>query len=220
MAKYVVTGANRGIGLGLCRRLHQHGHEVIAVCRRPSTELANLGVTMIADIDITDQVQVDQLAATLSGQQVDVLINNAGVWSDERIESLDADSLIQAFAVNAVGPLRVTSALLGCLTVGSKVAFISSRMGSIEDNTTGGRYGYRMSKAALNAAGRSLAIDLKSKGIAVALLHPGHVKTDMGGISAPCTVETSAAGILGVIDQLTVEHSGQFWHQNGEKLPW
>lgn len=220
MAKYVITGANRGIGLGLCRCLHEQGHDVIAVCRQSSDELAALGVNVIAGIDISDQSQVDHLAVALSGQQIDVLINNAGMWTNETIDALDAESLISAFSVNAVGPLRVTSALLGCLTEGSKVAFISSRMGSIGDNTAGGRYGYRMSKAALNAAGRSLAIDLAPKGISVALLHPGHVKTDMGGASAPCTVEDSVAGVLAILDHLTLDNSGQFWHQNGESLPW
>lgn len=128
--------------------------------------------------------------------------------------------LEEQFAVNAIAPLRVTRALLGNLTSGSKVALITSRMGSIADNDSGGYYGYRMSKAALNAAGKSLANDLQGPGIAVAILHPGMVATRMIGFNSDVSPAQAAAGIAARIDELTLENSGTFWHANGDVLPW
>ena len=130
------------------------------------------------------------------------------------------DSVRRQFEVNALGPLRVTCSLIPALRNGAKIALLTSRMGSIADNESGGSYGYRMSKAALNAAGVSLAKDLSSRGIAVAILHPGYVKTDMTGPSALIDAEESVAGLLDRIDQLNLENSGSFWHMNGELLPW
>lgn len=217
----VVTGANRGIGLALSTLLKQRGDEVIAVCRSNSPELAGLGATVIDGVDVSEQPGIDKLAAALAGRAVDLLINNAGILRWETgLEQLNFDDVRRQFEVNALGPLRVTRALRSNLRKGAKVALITSRMGSIADNSSGGSYGYRMSKAALNMAGKSLAQDLKASGIAVAILHPGMVKTDMIRGHGQIEPLDAAKGLLARIDALTLESSGGFWHQNGEVLPW
>ena len=149
-----------------------------------------------------------------------MLINNAGLLQDEQLGQIDFDSIRQQMEINAYAPLRVTEALLPNLQQGAKVALITSRMGSIADNDSGGRYGYRASKAALNAFGKSLAMDLKPKGIAVALLHPGYVKTRMVNFGGLITPEESAAGLAARIEGLSLKNTGTFWHSNGEVLPW
>lgn len=217
----VVTGANRGIGLALSALLKQRGYEVIAVCRSNSPALVELGVTVIDGVDVSEQAGIDKLAATLSGRTIDLLINNAGILRWETgLDQLDFDDVRRQFEVNALGPLRVTRALRANLHKGAKVALITSRMGSIADNSSGGTYGYRMSKAALNMAGKSLAQDLKASGIAVAILHPGMVKTEMIAGHGQIEPADAAKGLLARIDALTLESSGGFWHQNGEMLPW
>jgi len=217
----LITGANRGVGLAMAKQFSERGEKVFGVCRQSSPELADLpDVTVIDGIDVTNAADVQKLAATLQGIQIDILINNAGILTDEILGEINYQSIEQQYAVNTMGPLRVTEALLGNLTEGSKIALITSRMGSIADNTSGGRYGYRMSKAALNAAGMSLTHDLKPKGIAVAILHPGYVKTDMTGHTGLIAADESASGLIQLIDDLTIENSGSFWHTNGELLPW
>jgi len=219
MGLSLVTGANRGIGLELCRQLAARGASVVAVCRRTSPALDALGVRVEAGVEVTDGAALAALATRLKGETIDLLINNAGIGEWGGLEGIDFASVERQFAVNAMGPLKVTSALLALLHEGSKVAIVTSRMGSIADNGSGGFYGYRMSKAAVNAAGASLAHDLRGKGIAVALLHPGMVNTDMThhGISP----EESVRGLLARIDGLTPATSGQFVHAGtGEKLPW
>lgn len=221
MATYLITGTNRGIGYEYCRQLHQRGDTVIAVCRQPSGELKDLGVRVESGIDITDDTSVTDLAQRLGDTQLDVLINNAGIVQRVTLDDLDFESMRQQFEVNALGPLRLTTALLPNLSTGSKVAMMTSRMGSIADNTSGGSYGYRMSKVALSMAGKSLAHDLKPQGIAVAILHPGLVQTRMTGFtSSGITPEESVNGLLARIDGLTLENTGTFWHANGEVLPW
>ena len=214
------TGANRGIGLALSRYYANRGDHVIAVCRSSSDELENLGVTVIDQIDVTDDASIARLAASLSGKTIDILINNAGILRSGSLDSLDYNSIIEQFQVNAVAPLRVTEALLDKLVSGSKIALITSRMGSIDDNTSGGAYGYRMSKAALNAAGKSLAIDLKAKGIAVSLLHPGYVQTEMVNFNGDISAELAASRLADRIAALDMNSTGRFWHSNGELLPW
>src|SRR5262245_30715193 len=179
MGAHVITGANRGIGFELTRQFAERGQDVIGVCRRSSPDLDGLGVRVEAGVDVSDASSVAELAGRLKGVTIDVLVNNAGILRRETLDSVDFAGVEQQFEVNALGPLRVTSALLALLHEGAKVAIVTSRMGSIADNGSGGYYGYRMSKAAVNAAGVSLARDLKSRGIAVALLHPGMVNTDM-----------------------------------------
>jgi NAD(P)-dependent dehydrogenase (short-subunit alcohol dehydrogenase family) len=218
MTTFLVTGANRGIGYELCRQLQAAG-DVIAVCRSSSPELDRLKVQVEADIDIASDESVAQLAKRLQGVAIDVLINNAGVAQKNTLDDLDFDSIRQQFEVNALGALRITQALLPNLRAGAKIALITSRMGSIADNTSGSSYGYRMSKAALSMAGKSLSIDLQPRQIAVAILHPGMVSTDMTRHSGIPAAE-SVRGILERIQQLNLQNSGTFWHANGEELPW
>jgi NAD(P)-dependent dehydrogenase (short-subunit alcohol dehydrogenase family) len=221
MAFSVVTGANRGIGLALAALLKERGSDVLAACRSTSAELGKLGVQVVDGVDVADEAGIAKLVKAVGERPVDLLINNAGilVWEEGR-EKLDLDGIRKQFEVNALAPLRVTWALRGRLGKGSKVALITSRMGSIDDNTSGGAYGYRMSKAALNMAGKSLAVDLEPAGVAVAILHPGMVKTDMIGGHGQVEPEDAAKGLLARIDAVSLETSGGFWHANGERLPW
>ena len=221
MATFLVTGANRGIGYEYCRQLQQRGDEVIAVCRSTSEALEALEVRVETGVDLTSEEAVATLAQKLQGVSLDVLINNAGILERVSLETLDFESIRKQFEVNAIGPLRLTQALLPNLRSGSKVIMMTSRMGSIGDNTSGNSYGYRMSKVALSMAGKSLSHDLKPQGIAVAILHPGLVSTRMTGFTTNgITPEASVHGLLARIDALTLENSGTFWHANGEPLPW
>lgn len=216
----VITGANRGIGLELARLYQTQGWQVVGICRHSSPALDDLGVKVVSGIDVAEEDAGQQVSVALANQSVDLLINNAGILMDEKLGSLDFDTINAQFQVNTLGPLRITEALLDNLQEGAKVALISSRMGSIADNTSGGRYGYRMSKAALNAAGMSLAHDLKSQGIAVAIFHPGFVSTDMVGGRGEIEPEVAASRLAQRIHELSLETSGTFWHSNGEVLPW
>jgi NAD(P)-dependent dehydrogenase (short-subunit alcohol dehydrogenase family) len=216
----LVTGANRGVGLELCRQLADRGWSAIGACRESSAELDALGIRVERGLDVTSEQAVADLARRLEGVQLDLLINNAGLLTRESLEEMDYDRIRRQFEVNAVGPLAVTVALLPNLTRGSKVILVTSRMGSIGDNTSGGRYGYRMSKAALNIAGVSLAHDLRPRGVAVAILHPGFVRTGMTGFEGFIDPPEAAAGLIARVEELTLETSGGFWHQNGERLPW
>lgn len=220
MARVLVTGSNRGIGLAMVRQLVARGDDVIAACRRSSEELSGLGVQVEEGVDVTDDAAVAALAARLNGTRIDILINNAGLLQSTPLDALDFDSIRRQHEINALGPLRVTAALLPNLSRGSKVAIITSRMGSIADNTSGGSYGYRMSKAAVNMAGRSLALDLAPRGVSVVLLHPGYVRTAMTGNNGLIDAEESAAGLLARIDEQTLEETGRFVHMSGERLPW
>lgn len=220
MKHVVITGANRGIGLELARHYQAEGWQVTGVCRESSTELDKVAAQIIEGIDVTSKQCITRLVTALRGQTIDLLINNAGVLLNDSLGELDIDSLRLQMEINAFAPLMITEALLPNLQAGSKIANITSRMGSIADNDSGGRYGYRASKAAFNALGRSLAIDLKGRGIVVAQLHPGFVKTRMvnfGGLISP---EESATGLAARIAAFNLENSGSFWHSNGEELPW
>jgi NAD(P)-dependent dehydrogenase (short-subunit alcohol dehydrogenase family) len=220
MATVIVTGANRGIGLELCRQLAERGDRVIAVCREASAELEKLDVKIESGVDVTKEADVAALGQRLAGEPVDVLINNAGVLLPDALGGVDFDRVRTQLEVNAIGPLRVTQALADRLARGSKVALVTSRMGSIADNTSGAMYGYRMSKAALNAAGASLAQDLKSRGVAVVILHPGFVRTEMTGNRGAVEPADAAGALIARIDELTLETTGRFLHANGETLPW
>ncbi len=221
MATCLITGANRGIGMAYCRQLQARGDSVIAVCRTASPELEQLGVRIEAGVDLTAEDAVEDLVRRLEGLPLDVVILNAGVLERTSLERLDPGSLRRQFELNAVAPLRLTHALLSQLQRGSKLALMSSRMGSIADNSSGGSYGYRMSKVALGMAGKSLAHDLRPRGIAVAILHPGLVSTRMTGFTSQgISAEEAVQGLLQRIDALTLENSGSFWHANGSLLPW
>jgi NAD(P)-dependent dehydrogenase (short-subunit alcohol dehydrogenase family) len=216
----LITGANRGIGLALTRLYLQRGDRVYAVCRETNAELDQTGADVIAGIDVTSPDNIKTLQQVLHGVSLDLLINNAGIFKKETLDAMDFTAIGEQLAINAVAPLRVTHALLANLHKGSKVALITSRMGSIGDNGSGSYYGYRMSKAALNAAGKSLALDLQASGISVAILHPGMVSTRMVGFAGDVSPEQSASGLAARIDALTLASSGTFWHANGQVLPW
>jgi NAD(P)-dependent dehydrogenase (short-subunit alcohol dehydrogenase family) len=216
----LVTGANRGIGLEFCRHYQHRGDQVIGVCRQRSNELQEMGVEIIDGIDIGDLSSLHNLRQKLRGMTLDILVNNAGILHVEYLKQMDWDHIQKQLDINAIGPLRVTHTLLDNLVAGSKVALVTSRMGSIQDNNSGGYYGYRMSKAALNAAGKSLAIDLRPRGIAVALLHPGYVRTDMTQHNGDIMPDIAASRLMQRIDELTLDTTGGFWHSNGERLEW
>ncbi len=219
MATVLVTGANRGIGLQLCKQLAERGDAVIAVCREASDELSALDVRLIDGIDVSSGTAVETLRQELDGQPIDVLINNAGILRRDTFGDIDYDIMTEQYRVNTLGPLRVTEALADNLHEGSKVAIVSSRVGSIEDNGSGGNYGYRASKAAVNMIGTNLKHELLPRGIAVAILHPGLVATDMTGGSGIAPAD-SARGLIERVDELTLENTGGFWHAEGYTLPW
>lgn len=219
----LVTGSNRGIGLEMCAQLKQRGFDVIATCRQHSLNLKKLGVEVIENVAVSDLNSLATLVDTLDSRRIDWLINNAGIADGIAMNELNEQTIASCkrmYEVNSLGPLLTTQALIGNLGEGSKVGIITSRMGSIDDNDSGGSYGYRMSKAAVNAAGKSLSIDLKPKGIAVAILHPGWVRTDMTGHNGLIDTDESVSGLLQRMEELTLNTSGTFWHTNGDLLPW
>ena len=217
----LITGANRGIGLAMTQQLTSRGDSVIACCRTSSKELVATGAQIVEGLDLTDPHSHQALFERVGSQPIDILINNAGLLLSDNLENLDPANIRRQFEINALTPLLLTKAMLATMRKpGAKVALITSRMGSIEDNTSGGQYGYRMSKVALNMAGVSLAHDLKPEGISVCILHPGYVRTGMTNYSGIIDPEESAQGLIARIDALTLESSGQFWHSNGDLLPW
>ena len=221
--RVLVTGTNRGIGLELCRQLKQRGDEVIATCRKASKELKDLDVEIIEGVEVSDPRSLSGLAEKLDGRKIDWLINNAGIAGGLGLSDIDVDaieSFKRMYEVNSLGPLLTTQTLLNNLNEGSKVGIITSRMGSVADNDSGGSYAYRMSKAAVNAAGKSLSIDLRSKGISVGILHPGYVRTDMTNHNGLMDTDESASGLLARMDELNLNNTGSFWHSNGDLLPW
>ena len=223
MNTILITGANRGIGLALATRYAARGDRVIAVCRHASAELEHTGAQVEAGIDVTDAAALATLAQRLGDTRIDVLVLNAGILGNEALGSLDEagfERMRQQFEVNALGPLRVAQALLGHLGEGAKIGIVTSRMGSIADNDSGGYYGYRASKAAVNAIGKSLAVDLGPRGITVVQLHPGYVATDMVGGTGDVSPAQSAAQLIERLDQVTLADTGTFWHANGTPLPW
>lgn len=216
----VITGANRGIGLAMCMHFKAQGDKVFALCRNSSTDLEELNVNVIEGIDVASDIGVENMVAALSNVDIDVLVCNAGILRDESLSQLNLDTIREQFEINALAPLRVVATLQANLNEGAKVALITSRMGSISDNTSGGRYGYRMSKAALNAAAMSLSHDLASKKIAVGIYHPGYVQTEMVNYGGDISASDSAKKLVGLINQLTQDQSGVFKHSNGSVLPW
>lgn len=216
----LITGANRGIGLALTEKYLGRGDKVYAVCRNATDELSSTGAEIIEGIDVSHAEDINKLKKHMKGIGIDILINNAGILRNESLNEMNFDSIEEELAINALAPLRITHALLDNLHEGSKIALMTSRMGSIEDNGSGGYYGYRMSKAALNAAGKSLANDLKPRKISIAILHPGFVSTRMVNFSGNVSPEDAAKGLIDRIDELALATSGTFWHANGEVLPW
>ncbi len=219
MGTILITGCNRGIGLQLATQLNDRGDTVIGVCRTPSDDLSSLDIRIIAGIDVSDGESITSLKAELGDEPIDVLINNAGILLGDEFGALDYTDMLAQFNVNTLGPLRVTEALRNNLAEGSKVAIVSSRVGSIADNVSGGYYGYRASKAAVNQVATNLVHEFRPKGIAVAILHPGLVATDMTD-GEGITPAESAKGLIQRIDDLTIDTTGGFWHAEGYMLPW
>jgi NAD(P)-dependent dehydrogenase (short-subunit alcohol dehydrogenase family) len=219
MTTVLITGCNRGIGLEVARQLVERGDDVIGVCRSASDALRDSGAEVIDNVDVTEDEGASRLASAVGDREIDIVVNNAGILRSDNLDSVNYDDMIEQYRVNTIGPLRVTRALRPNLSSGSKVFIVTSRVGSIEDNGSGGNYGYRCSKSAANMVGMNLHHDLSPDGIAVILLHPGYVATDMtggGGIPAP----ESARGIVARLDELGLEQSGTFWHAEGYALPW
>ena len=219
MKTALITGANRGIGLELAKQLQDKNYNVIVACRSSSSELEALGCQVEKNFDVGNQESVQALASKLSDTNLDLLINNAGILDSMGIDNLDYDSIRQQFEINTLGPLRVSENFLPNLTKGSKIAIITSRMGSIADGS-GGQYGYRVSKTAVNMVGSCLAHDLKDQGISVALLHPGYVRTGMTGNNGLINADESANGLIQRIDELNIGNTGGFWHTDGTELTW
>lgn len=216
----LITGSNRGIGLELTKQFLSQGDQVFALCRKSSSELIHLKPTRIFEgMDVLNSNSIRDLPSKLLDTKIDILINNAGILILDNLQSLDEENVFTQFLVNALGPLKVVKVLLSSLKKNAKLIFLTSRMGSIADNNSGSYYGYRASKAALNAIAVSLAKDLSPRGISVGIFHPGMVATRMSGgqgISATESVE----GLIKRIESLNLQNSGKFFHQNGEELPW
>jgi len=216
----VVTGANRGIGLEIARILAERGERVFAACRRRSPELDALPVRVIDAVDVSDDRSVTALRERLQAEPIDLLINNAGLLRYDRLDNLDWDGIRRQFEVNTLGPLRVSAALGPSMRRGGKIGIVSSRVGSLADNTSGGLYGYRISKAAVNMVGVNLARDFKPRGIAVYVLHPGYVRTAMTGGAGHVDPHRAAQGLIERLDNLKLADTGTFWHAQGHPLPW
>lgn len=221
MTTTLITGANRGIGLELARLHAQRGDRVIAVCRSRSTELESVpGVEIHDGVDVTDEAAIARVSSALAGTTLERVILNAGILREDALDDFSVGEVRAQIEVNAIAPLRWARALRPCFRRGTKLALVTSRMGSMADNGSGGYYGYRMSKAALNAAGVSLARDLASAGVAVILVHPGFVRTEMTEGAGNVDPDEAAAQIAARIDALTLETSGSFVHANGQPLPF
>lgn len=219
--QYLVTGGNRGIGLELVKGLLSKDIAVDVWCRHSSPELKALPVNIIEGVELTDIQSMQAAQHQIANQRYEGVICNAGLLSNETIQDFDAaayERVLEQFRINSLAPLFCVSLLKEQLLPAAKIVLITSRMGSVADNTSGSRYGYRMSKAALNMAAKSLAQDLPQQH--VILLHPGYVKTGMTGFNGNCSPEESAQQLLHQIFNLTPESSGQFFHANGEMLPW
>jgi len=224
MATILITGANRGIGLELARQYAAAGHDVIRTAR--GHDRAEKSVGELLPLDVTNDASVAALADMLAGRPIDLVINNAGVSGPDPAHQSSTDmdfaGFLSVLDANVIGPLRVTQALLPNLRAakGAKVAVVSSRMGQFNNEWLSGFVAYRASKAAVNKVFQILAADLKAEGIAVAMLHPGWVRTDMGGPGADLDVSESAAGIIEVLAGLDVATTGRFTAYNGEALAW
>jgi NAD(P)-dependent dehydrogenase (short-subunit alcohol dehydrogenase family) len=220
----LVTGANRGLGLEFVRQLQARGETVIATAREPeaAAELRNTGARVEA-LDVGDPASIEAFAGSLGEQPIDLLINNAGMGvGGKSFVDEDFNAVETYFRVNSLGPMRLTQRLLPNLRAGQgkRIAGLTSKMGSIADNTSGGAYGYRASKSALNMLNKSMSIDLRREGFTCVVLHPGWVATDMGGAAAPLAAPESVRGMLAVIDGLGPEDGGRFFDYLGAEIPW
>lgn len=224
MSLALVVGADRGIAHAICRQLAGRGDQVIAACLGEQSDLASLGIRVEPKVDVTSDAAVARLAERLRGTRLDWLLHVAGVLGVDEFGAIDFGDMRRQFEINTLGPLRVVQALAGCLGAGSKVGIVTSRVGSLADNGSGGLYAYRVSKAGANMVALNLHHDLSKRGIAVVALHPGTVATDLtkgfpGNLNY-IQPEEAAAGLIRRMDELTLASSGEFRHANGQKLPW
>jgi len=220
MRTVVITGANKGIGLQLAKHYKQDGDEVIAAVRNSSDELEALGAKVYENVDVTNDEQVLEFKRQLGDTTIDILFNNSGQLSSEDMLDMNYDRIRQQFEVNTLGPLRMTHTLNHLFARGSKIGIVSSRVGSMTDNGGGGNYGYRISKTGANMVGKNLSIDFAPRGIGVYLLHPGHVSTEMINFQGSIAPQDAAKGLKKVMENLTLEQTGTFWHAEGYELPW
>ena len=220
MARWVIVGASRGIGLAMVQQLCARGEEVIAAMRKSTPALDETCAEVVEGVDVTSEEGAARLAEALAGRRVDMLVHNAGILKSDNLATLDFDEALRHYNVNALGPLRVVRALLPNLGEGSKIGIVTSRVGSLGDNASGGNYAYRMSKAAANMAMKNLSIELAPRGIAVQALHPGYVRTDMTQGRGNIDAEVAAHGLILRMDELDMDRTGTFWHAEGYELPW
>ena len=227
MPTVLVVGANRGIGLEFVRQYAADGWRVVAGCRRPDEAsdlqaLAQDGEVEVHAVDTTAAAQVGSFKSAVGDRPLDLVIANAGVYGGDHqgVGDVDFDAMARTLAVNTLGPVRIAEAFSANLSRGGKLVAITSQMGSIEDNGSGGFIAYRASKAGLNAAWKSIALALAPKGVTAMVLHPGWVSTDMGGAKAPTTPEQSVSGMREVIAALTPDDAGTFRAFDGRTLPW
>ncbi len=221
MPTVLITGANRGLGLEFTRQYAADGWKVIATCRNPIGlgELATVpGEIEVHGLEVTDHAQIERLATELADTKIDLLINNAGVYGPLDADP-DHDAWSQVMRVNAMAPLKIAQAFAPQVA-GGMIATVTSKMGSIAENSSGGTYIYRSSKAALNAVMVSLSHDLRADGIIVAVLHPGWVRTDMGGANGLIDAPESVAGMRRVLAGLSASDSGGFFNYDGSRVPW
>ena len=219
----LITGANRGIGLHLSEQLKEKEFNIYALVRKTNDPLNIIAKKVIENIDLKDPNTINNAQEKLKNISFDIIINNAGILQSESLHNLgknSIDQIMNQFQLNALAPIIITKTFLHQLTKNSKVIFMTSRMGSIADNNSGSRYGYRMSKAALNAAAKSLSIDLKEKNIPVGIFHPGWVKTKMTNFTGNLTPNIAAKQLIERIEELNLENSGVFKHSDGSNLPW
>lgn len=214
----VITGGNRGIGLALTQKFLGEGHSVTVLCRKTSKELSETEATVIEGIDVTNEECLKDAADKVG--KVDCLISNSGVLISDSFETFKFEDIQKQIEVNTYGPLKLARAFSKKLEEGSKYGIVTSRMGSIGDNTSGGQYGYRLSKTAANAVGKSLAEDFRSQGATVLILHPGYVRTEMTKGNGLIDTVESAEGLYKILTTKGIEETGTFWHTNGEELPW
>ncbi|MCH8348482.1 MAG: SDR family oxidoreductase [Proteobacteria bacterium] len=227
MPTVLITGASRGLGLEFARQYAADGWRVIATCRDPAGAAALgqvAGEVLIETLDVDSDAAVGALARDLKDEAIDLLVNNAGIFGPQTqaLDGLDYDAWARVFRTNAMAPIRMAAAFQSQVAKSGlkTIATVTSQMGSIGDNDAGGDYIYRSSKAAVNAAVKSLAVDVQPLGIKVALLHPGWVRTDMGSEAAPLAVEESVEGLIREIDKLHLEHTGCCKDHTGETIPW
>jgi len=228
---YFITGCNRGLGLEFVQQLLARGQRVIATCRDIATAtdltaltLKHSGQLSLVEMDVSDEASMREAVALLNDEAIDVFINNAGMYGprDANFGNVDGPAMVEVLYTNAVAPVLLTQLLIDNVRKGSgkKLVYVSSKMGSIADNGRGGSYIYRSSKTALNSVVKSLALDLAPEGIATATLHPGWVRTDMGGPNGLIDAPESVSGMLNVIDGLSVANTGQFFNYDGSTIAW